>query len=114
MTGEMASDSRGRRKIYLRHGCNAFDLKSPIGRPLSVWTEDNIWEYIRAENVPYSTIYDMGYTRTGCAFCAFGAHLEKPPNRFQRMKTTHPKLWEYCMTKLGMREVLDYVGVKYE
>jgi len=114
MTGEMASDSRGRAKTYLRHGCNSFDSKTPVSRPLSVWNESDVWEYLKTENVPYSKIYDMGYHRTGCAFCAFGAHLEKPPNRFQLMKTTHPKLWEYCMTKLGMREVLDFIGVKYE
>lgn len=45
--------------------------------------------------------------------------LEKEPNRFQSLKETHPKLWEYCMRpieekELGMKEVLDYVGVDYE
>lgn len=54
-----------------------------------------------------------GCTRTGCMFCMFGAHLEKEPNRFQRMKVTHPKQYEYCMEKLGLKKVLDYIGVKY-
>lgn len=45
--------------------------------------------------------------------------MEKEPNRFQRLKETHPKQWEYCMKPveeggLGMREVLDYIGVKVE
>lgn len=35
------------------------------------------------------------------------------PNRFQRMKQTHPKQYEYCMDKLGIREVLEYIGVAY-
>lgn len=30
-----------------------------------------------------------GAERTGCMFCGFGCHLEKSPNRFQRMKETH-------------------------
>lgn len=47
-------------------------------------------------------------------FCLFGAHLEKEPNRFQRMKVTHPKQYAYCMDKLGLREVLEYIGVPYE
>ena len=63
--------------------------------------------------IPYSKIYDMGYDRTGCMFCMFGVHLEKEPNRFQRMKETHPQLYNYCMNKLGLKEVLDYIGVKY-
>lgn len=60
-----------------------------------------------------------GERRTGCVFCAFGAHLEKSPNRFQRLKETHPKLWEYCMKPwsehgLGMRTVLEFIGIPCE
>ena len=43
-----------------------------------------------------------------------GAHLEKAPNRFQRMKKTHPRQWDYCMTDLGLKQVLDYLGVESE
>ena len=38
-----------------------------------------------------------GCNRTGCIFCMFGCHLEKEPNRFQRLKVTHPKQYEYCI-----------------
>lgn len=43
----------------------------------------------------------------------FGCHLEKSPNRFERMKKTHPKQYDYCINKLKLGEVLDYIGVKY-
>lgn len=60
-----------------------------------------------------------GVTRTGCMFCMFGVHLEKQPNRFQRMKETHPKQYAYCMKPveeggLGVAKVLDYINVPYE
>lgn len=38
-----------------------------------------------------------GCNRTGCMFCGFGCHLEKSPNRFERMAETHPKLLDYVM-----------------
>ena len=38
-----------------------------------------------------------GCDRTGCIFCGFGAHLEKGESRFQRLKRTHPRQYEYCM-----------------
>jgi hypothetical protein len=38
--------------------------------------------------------------------------MEKPINRFQRMKQTHPQKWAYCMNQLGLREVLNYLKVK--
>lgn len=58
-------------------------------------------------------LYTTGCDRTGCMFCMFGVHLEKEPNRFQRMKITHPKQYDYCINKLGCGAVLDYIGVKY-
>ena len=53
-----------------------------------------------------------------CIFCGFGCHLEKEPNRFQQLKETHPKLYEYCMKSwdeggLGLDEVLNYINVKH-
>lgn len=63
---------------------------------------------------PQDRLTTTGLSRTGCMFCMFGAHLEKEPNRFQRMKVTHPKQYAYCMDKLGLREVLEYIGVPYE
>jgi len=55
----------------------------------------------------------MGYSRTGCMFCMFGTHLEKYPNKFQLMQKTHPQYYSYCIEKLGLGKVMDYVGIKY-
>lgn len=56
--------------------------------------------------------------RTGCMFCGFGCHLEKQPNRFQRMAETHPKQYQFCMKPwseggLGLDEVLNYIHVDH-
>lgn len=69
-----------------------------------------------------------GCNRTGCIFCMFGCHLEKEPNRFQRLKETHPRQYEYCINGgemvdgkwqpskegLGLGKVLDYINVRYK
>lgn len=114
--GTMASEGGQRESAYKKTGCNAF--KTGKSMPLGFWREQDIWEYIRTYKLSYSKIYDMGYDRTGCMFCMFGAHLEKYPNRFQRMQTTHPKQYDYCMKDteqggLGMRKVLDFINVPY-
>lgn len=59
-----------------------------------------------------------GCDRTGCMFCMFGCHLEKEPNRFQRMKITHPKQYAYCMKPveeggLGLDAVLSYLKIPH-
>ena len=129
--GTMASESQLRKKEWLQNGCNAFDNKNPSSRPLSFWKDDDVLEYIRRYELPYPTVYGeivedekgklktTGCDRTGCMYCGFGCHLEKEPNRFQKLKLTHPKIWEYCMKPatdggLGMQTVLDFIGVKSE
>ena len=109
ITAMMACESRMRKTSWLMHGCNAFDSKRPISNPMSFWTENDVLEYIWRYNISYASVYGdiiqeangkfrtTGYARTGCVFCAFSAHTEKEPNRFQRLKQTHPKLWDYCM-----------------
>jgi len=112
--GTRATEASQRALSYQQYGCNAYDTRTPRSTPLAVWTDEDIRSYLKEFKVPYSPIYDMGYTRTGCMFCAFGVHLEKAPNRFVRMKQTHPKQWAYCMDKLGLREVLAYINVPCE
>ena len=131
IVGTMASESQNRRTSWLRYGCNSFNSIRPISQPMSFWTEQDVLEYISLTGIPYAQVYgeiikdkDGKYhttklNRTGCVFCGFGCHLEKEPNRFQRLKETHPKLWEYCMRDwdkggLGMKNVLEYIGVKIE
>jgi 3'-phosphoadenosine 5'-phosphosulfate sulfotransferase (PAPS reductase)/FAD synthetase len=123
--GTRASESKLRENSWIRHGCNAFDAKRPTSQPLSFWTEQDILQYLKQFNIPYASIYGdivenehgelmtTGANRTGCMFCMFGVHLEKEPNRFQRMKITHPKQYTYCISTLGIGAVLDYIGVPY-
>jgi len=113
MVGTMVEESKLRKTVYLQKGCNSFDGNRPMSTPLAFWREKDIWDYIKKYNLEYSSIYDMGYSRTGCMFCMFGVHLEKGENRFQRMKKTHPKLYDYCINNLGIRNVLDFMEVDY-
>lgn len=154
----MASEGLRRKTSWEKYGCNGFDMTHPRSMPMAFWTEQDVLHYIAANHLPICSVYgeikhvqknqlpgqidlidSIGYEegdklyctgcdRTGCIFCAFGAHLDKEPTRFQRLKQTHPKHWEYCIKGggwkdgmwqpsedgLGMGYVLDYIGVKYE
>lgn len=122
--GTMAEESRVRRQQYLRTGCNAFDKSRPISTPLGFWTHQDILQYLKMNELEYASVYGeivesedgslkfTGEQRTGCIFCAFGAHMQDCPNKFERLKETHPKLYNYCMYELGEAEVLDYVGIR--
>jgi phosphoadenosine phosphosulfate reductase len=37
--------------------------------PLADWTWDQVWDYIRAHNVPYNPLHDRNYPSIGCTYC---------------------------------------------
>lgn len=124
--GTMAEESRLRQEQYLRQGCNGFNNKIPTSTPMAFWTEQDVLQYLYETKIPYASVYGeikvdekgkyytTGCQRTGCMFCGFGCHLEKYPNRFQRLAKTHPKQYDYIINKLGFGEVLQYIGVEYK
>lgn len=139
IVGTMADESFQRKMYWLKTGCNGFDAKRPRSVPMSFWTEQDVLHYLKRFEIPYCSVYGeivpksefqgqlamddvptdlvtTGCTRTGCMFCMFGVHLEGEPNRFQKMKETHPKQYEYCIREengLGIGKVLDFINVKY-
>lgn len=37
--------------------------------PIIDWTDADVWEFIRAERIPYCGLYDEGFHRLGCIGC---------------------------------------------
>jgi 3'-phosphoadenosine 5'-phosphosulfate sulfotransferase (PAPS reductase)/FAD synthetase len=122
--GVMASDSHTREWTYLQTGCNAFDAVHPISKPMAFWMEHDVLEYITKYKIPYCNIYgkikNVGgvlkttkVNRTGCIFCCFGVHMQKGENRFQQLAKTHPRLHNYCINKLGIGKILEFLNVPY-
>lgn len=123
IVGTMASESKLRYRQYIQGNCNAFSEKNPKSKPLSFWNEQDILEYILREKLEIASVYGdvvrgedgklhtTGCHRTGCMFCMYGLHLEGHPNRFERMKETHPKQYDYIINKLGGGIVIrDYLA----
>jgi len=37
--------------------------------PLINWSEEDVWDYIKTNNVPYNKLHDQGFPSIGCAPC---------------------------------------------
>lgn len=37
--------------------------------PIVAWSDDDVWDYIRGNHVPYCSLYDEGWKRLGCVGC---------------------------------------------
>ncbi len=47
--------------------------------PLIDWTERDVWDYVRRNEVPYSALYDKGYKSIGCAPCTRAVSEDEDP-----------------------------------
>lgn len=125
MNATMVDESESRRLRYIKKGCNSFDSENPLSTPMAFWRESDVLQYIVENGVEYAGCYgeikhidaDSWMTtkekRTGCMFCMFGIQFDGEPNRFQRMERDYPKQYDYCINKLGIGNVLDYIGIPY-
>ena len=122
--GILADEGGVRLSGYLKTGCNNYRFGN--SKPLGFWTHQDILNYIKINNLNMCSIYGTlyfdeiknklrvtGEPRTGCMGCLFGCHLEKSPNRFERMKYSHPHRYKYFIEKLNYKEILDFIGVNY-
>ena len=122
--GLLADESHLRQQAWLKVGCNNFDGRQPLSKPISFWTTQDILQYTKQVGLPLASVYGeivtnrkgelmlTGEQRTGCVFCPIGCHLDKV-NSFQRLAYTHPKLHSYCIKDLKLGELLDYLKVRY-
>jgi 3'-phosphoadenosine 5'-phosphosulfate sulfotransferase (PAPS reductase)/FAD synthetase len=56
-TAQMADESLTRQKNWIQNGCNAFDMKRPISNPMSFWTEQDVLQYIKENNIEICSVY---------------------------------------------------------
>lgn len=60
----MASESLLRKAHWKKTGCNAFEGKRPIGKPMSFWNEQDVLEYIRKYEIPDLWIFQSSIEKT--------------------------------------------------
>jgi phosphoadenosine phosphosulfate reductase len=53
------------RKVEIDHDHGAIVKLNPLAE----WTEDEVFDYVRDNDLPYNSLYDKGYTSIGCAPC---------------------------------------------
>ena len=103
--GMKSQDSRLRE--HTLHQCNIYDDKRPRSNPLSFWTDADVWQYIKDNNLEYPAIYDRGLRQTGCMYCLYGAHF-KDDKRLEVLQKHYPKQYNYFLNKLNGKEILKW------
>jgi phosphoadenosine phosphosulfate reductase len=67
ITGQRRAQSSTRAELHIQeddaaHGMVKFN-------PLADWSEEDVWNYLRENKVPYNALHDRGYPSIGCEPC---------------------------------------------
>lgn len=132
--GITQDESFRRENQYNHTGCNVYDGTTIKSQPLGFWTKQDVLQYKVENAIPICEVYGdaiqncqgnyylTGEQRTGCVLCGFGCHLEKEPNRIQRLSISdnakHRAIYEWGMSLenngVTYKEALEHCGIATE
>lgn len=132
--GITQDESFRRENQYNHTGCNVYEGATIKSQPIAFWTKQDVLRYKEQEEIPICRIYGKvikncqgnylltGEQRTGCILCGFGCHLEKEPNRLQRLSLSkidsHRSIYKWGMqienNNVTYKEALEHCGIPTE
>lgn len=63
--------------------------------PIIDWTDSEVWEYIKTNNLKYPSLYDKGWKRIGCIGCPMaGKHRKKEFAEYPKIKANYIRAFE--------------------
>lgn len=111
VTGVRKAESPKRKSRSKYETCQA-DKGVNFFHPLINWTDDQVWEFILSEKLPYCCLYDEGLTRIGCVGCPL-ASAEKMLAEFRRWPNFE-KAYLWAFEKMLEGRQFDKWKTKYD
>lgn len=83
MTNDNTESRRVVEQCYKRHKTNV--------NPIIDWTDAEVWEFIKANDIPYCELYNEGFHRIGCIGCPLARQKgrEMEFNRWPKYKNAY-------------------------
>lgn len=72
--------------------------------PILTWTNKDVWDYIRINNVPYCSLYDEGQKRIGCVGCPMTKieyQFKRWPHFEKLWRKAARRRWDYRLSQGG-------------
>ena len=101
LTNDNVESRRVIEQCYKRH-------KTTVN-PIIDWTDTEVWEFIRANSIPYCDLYDDGFHRLGCIGCPMARQKgrERDFIRWPKYKNAYLLAFGKMLTERKKRGKLD-------
>ena len=116
LTGVRAAESNSRKNRQMVEHC----LKNPSKRylhPIFDWTNDDVWQFIRENDMEYCSLYDQGWARIGCLFCPMAPRKMRimEAERYPRYKQAYIKAFGrlYATGRDSMKRWKNHIEMFY-
>lgn len=102
-TGLTMAESRNRMMFFKRCGPLYYMKSWQMWKchPIWDWTEDEVWDYIKSNNIPYNPIYDNGAVRCGCVPCTAYISWKR------RLAKENPKMLKLVLKLQGQSQLKE-------
>jgi len=84
-----------RNQAYIERGRIKKQNKTFV-RPILNFTDYDVWQYIRENNLSYCSLYDEGFKRLGCVLCPFSRNIAREELYFPKIVN----LWKLACNRL--------------
>lgn len=68
--------------------------------PIVDWTMEEVWEFIKENELPYCDLYDKGYTRLGCIGCPMSTRRGDELDKYPKFKALYLKAFDKMIKNL--------------
>lgn len=98
LVGNRAEESVNRKRRGMVNRC--YKMNTTSIAPLIDWSSEDVWNYIREQNLNYCSLYDEGWKRIGCTICPFNSKaetrraMERWPRIFKCLKRAFERLYD--------------------
>lgn len=101
---------------FNKEGCESLDPDNPdnaqmarscptkgkhILNPIIDWANEDVWEFIHRNQLPYCKLYDEGYKRLGCIGCPMNSKGAEELERYPAFKRAYMKAFEKMLQVMG-------------
>lgn len=90
LTGVRSGESIKRSKRKMNEVCYT-DTSKRYFHVIIDWSDADVWEFLKGNNISYCKLYDEGYKRLGCVLCPLKSQRErvKDLNRYPRIASAY-------------------------